>query len=284
MKNNILYSAQQVKELLDDSNTVIVDIREEDDYKKSHIPGAVCIPDVFFYLAETSEDGLKVFQDKFQKLFSEAGVSHSKKVIIYEDALNNRYGGSCRGYWFLTYLGHPDAGVLDGGFSAWNSAGYAVDDKIPSPQPEKFEVKPNNDIIATKDDVLAALSNSNVKLLDNRDKEEWIGVSSSPYGKDFVPRKGRLPGARWIEWYNFMEGKADLPYFKSPETIRSMCAEYGLYPDDDIIIYCFKGARVSNTYIAMHLAGFKNLRNYLGSWNEWSKDNSLPIHDEVLAG
>jgi len=79
-----------------------------------------------------------------------------------------------------------------------------------------------------------------------------------------------------------MEGKADLPYFKSPEKIRAMCAEYGLYPDDDIIIYCFKGARVSNTYIAMHLAGFKHLRNYLGSWNEWSKDNNLPINDEVL--
>ena len=281
MAKQILYSPEEVNELLGDSSTVIVDIREEDDYKKSHIPGAVCIPDVFFYLAETSDEGLKAFQDKFQKEFSDAGISHDKKVIIYEDALNNRYGGSCRGYWFLTYLGHPNAGVLDGGFSAWNKAGYSVDNKIPNPEPANFEVKTNDDIIATKDDMLAALSNSKIKILDNRDKEEWIGVSSSPYGKDFVPRKGRLPGARWIEWYNFMEGKAELPYFKSPEKIRAMCAEYGLYPDDDIIIYCFKGARVSNTFIAMHLAGFKHLRNYLGSWNEWSKDNSLPINSEV---
>ena len=283
MTNQILYSPEELQDLISKGNTIVVDIREDVDYKKNHIPGAVNIPDIFFFLAETSTEGLKEFQDKFQKEFSDAGITHDKKVIIYEDALNNRYGGSCRGYWFLTYLGHPDAGVLDGGFSAWNKAGYAVDDQIPNPQPGKFEVNPNNDIIATKDDILAALSNPNVKLLDNRDKEEWIGVSSSPYGKDFVPRKGRLPGARWIEWYNFMEGQADLPYFKSPEVIRAMCAEYGLYPDDDIIIYCFKGARVSNTYIAMHMAGFKHLRNYLGSWNEWSKDNSLPINDEVLA-
>lgn len=282
MTNKILYSPEEVQDLISKGNTVVVDIREENDYKKNHIPGAVNIPDVFFFLAETSKEGLKEFQDKFQKEFSDAGITHDKKVIIYEDALNNRYGGSCRGYWFLTYLGHPDAGVLDGGFSAWNKAGYTVDDKVPSPEPANFEVKPNDEIIATKDDMLAALSNPNVKILDNRDKEEWTGESSSPYGKDFVPRKGRLPGARWIEWYNFMEGKTDLPYFKSPEKIRAMCAEYGLYPDDDIIIYCFKGARVSNTYIAMHLAGFKHLRNYLGSWNEWSRDEKLPINDERL--
>ncbi len=281
MANQILYSPEEVKNLLNDKNTIIVDIREEDDYKKAHIPGSVSIPDVFFYLAETTEEGLKEFQDKFQKLFSEAGITHDKKVIIYEDALNNRYGGSCRGYWFLTYLGHPDAGILDGGFSAWNKAGYPVDDIIPTPEAANFEVKTNDEIIATKDDVLAALNNPNIKILDNRDKDEWIGESSSPYGKDFVPRKGRLQGARWIEWYKFMEGKADLPYFKSPEKIRAMCAEYGLYPDDDIIIYCFKGARVSNTFIAMHLAGFKHLRNYLGSWNEWSKIDSLPINADV---
>lgn len=282
MTNKILYSPQEVKKLLSDNNTVIVDIREEDDYKKNHIPGAVNLPDIFFFLAETTDEGLKEFKDKFQKQFSDAGITHDKKVIIYEDALNNRYGGSCRGYWFLTYLGHPDTGILDGGFSAWNKAGLPVDDKIPNPEHANFEVQTHDDIIATKDEVLASLGDPNIKLLDNRDRVEWTGESSSPYGVDFAPRKGRLPGARWIEWYNFMEGQEGLPYFKSPEKVRALCAEYGLYPDDDIIIYCFKGARVSNTYVAMKLAGFKHLRNYLGSWNEWSRDNSLPINDEVL--
>ncbi len=32
--------------------------------------------------------------------------------------------------------------------------------------------------------------------LDVRDVDEWIADSSSPYGKDFCPRKGRIPGAR----------------------------------------------------------------------------------------
>ena len=282
MADKILYSPKEVENLLSKDNVVIVDIREEEDYNKSHIPGAISIPDIFFFLAETTKEGLKEFQEKFQALFSAAGITSDKTVILYEDAFDKRYGASCRGYWFLTYLGHPNAGILDGGFSAWTKAGLAVDDKVPSPTPSNFKLNIQSDIIATKDEVLASFDNPNIKLLDNRDREEWTGKSSSPYGVDFAPRKGRLPGARWIEWYNFMEQTEGLPYFKSPEKIRALCAEYGLYPDDDIIIYCFKGARVSNTFVAMQLAGFKHLRNYLGSWNEWSRDNTLPINDEVL--
>lgn len=282
MANKVLYSPVEVHDLISKENTVIVDIREDEDYKKNHIPGAVSIPDIFFYLAETTDDGLKELQNKFQALFSAAGITSDKTVIIYEDAFDKRYGASCRGYWFLSYLGHPNTGILDGGYAAWKEAGLPTDDKMPTPEPSEFKLNINNDILATKDEVLAALNNPSIKLLDNRDKEEWIGESSSPYGIDFAPRKGRLPGARWIEWYNFMERTEGLPYFKSPEKVRALCAEYGLYPDDDIIIYCFKGARVSNTFVAMQLAGFKHLRNYVGSWNEWSRDSKLPINDEVL--
>jgi thiosulfate/3-mercaptopyruvate sulfurtransferase len=282
MANKILYSPKEVQDLISKGNTVVVDIRDEKEYKQSHIPGAVSIPEIFTFLAETTNEGLKEVQEKFQGLFSAAGIDANKTVIIYEGAFDKRYGASCRGYWFLTYLGHPNAGILDGGFSAWTEAGLAVDDKIPTPKVENFELNIHDDIIATKEEVLASLSNPNIKLLDNRDRVEWTGESSSPYGVDFAPRKGRLPGARWIEWYNFMEREEGLPYFKSPEKVRALCAEYGLYPDDDIIIYCFKGARVSNSFVAMKLAGFKHLRNYLGSWNEWSRDDKLPINAEVL--
>ena len=45
------------------------------------------------------------------------------------------------------------------------------------------------DVMLTKDDVAAAL-NTGIKLLDVHDIDEWTGESSSPYGKDFAPRKG----------------------------------------------------------------------------------------------
>lgn len=135
--------------------------------------------------------------------------------------MNNRYGGSCRGYWLLSYLGHVKSGILDGGLSAWIKAGFPVSKEISLPKPTDFSPKPNNSIMATKDDVLKALHNPSIILLDDRDKVEWIGESSSPYGVDFAPRKGRIPGAKWIEWYEFMDQTLEVPAFKTKGRYKS---------------------------------------------------------------
>ncbi len=42
-------------------------------------------------------------------------------------------------------------------------------------------------------------------------------------------------------------------------------------------LYCFKGARASNTVLALKQAGVDDVRMYFGSGNEWSRDPSLPI-------
>jgi len=273
----ILYSVDEAKALLDAGKAVLVDIRDAETYGKDHIPGAVNVPDVFFYLSETSPAGLKALHDTFASQFGAVGLDGDKVAIVYEDALNTRYGGSCRGWFLLKYMGYPRAGVLDGGMSAWRLAGLPVTDEVPAPVPSVFPLNPQPGMLATKQDMLAAIYDPRVVKLDNRDKVEWLGESSSPYGKDFVPRKGRIPGATWLEWYELMDDSLPVPGFKSPEAIRALTASRGIKPDDDIIIYCFKGARASNTFLALTLAGFSKLRIYFGSWNEWARDSSLPI-------
>ena len=285
MSNKIMYSTTEVKELLDAGKVTLIDVRDAEEYAEYHIPGAVNIPDMFYELSMTTEEGLREMTDKFKKHFSVAGISLDKKVIIYEENLETRYGGSCRGYFQLSYMGHQDVGILDGGLAVWRQENLPTDDKKVTPVVTIFTPKIDNSIMATKDVMKHVLGDSSVTLLDNRDKVEWIGESSSPYGVDFTPRKGRIPGAKWVEWYDFMENDASgyISHFKSPEAIREICAELEIIPDDDIIIYCFKGARAANSYVAMKMAGFKNIRNYYGSWNEWSRDMSLPIDDRVLA-
>ena len=284
MSKTILYTPTQVKKLADEGKAIIIDVRDAEEYAEDHIPGAVNIPDMFFELSMTTEEGLQTMVDKFRKLFSEAGVTKDKTAIVYEDNLNTRYGGSCRGYFQLSYLGHKDVGILDGGLIGWKKAGLSTDDEKVKTVASIFTPEINHSIMVTKDVMSDALKDTNIKLLDNRDKDEWTGESSSPYGIDYAPRKGRIPGAQWIEWYNFMENDASgyISHFKSPEAIREICAELGLHVDNNIIIYCFKGARAANTYVAMKMAGFKNIRNYYGSWNEWSRDMSLPIDDALL--
>jgi thiosulfate/3-mercaptopyruvate sulfurtransferase len=285
MSTNILYTATQTKKLIDAGKVTIIDVRDSEEYAEDHIPGAVNIPEMFFELSMTTEEGLREMTEKFTRLFSEAGISLDKKVIIYEDNLSTRYGGSCRGYFQLSYLGHRDVGILDGGLFAWRSEKLPTNDEKVLPIATVFTPTMDHSIMATKDTMVDALDNSDINLLDNRDKVEWIGESSSPYGVDYAPRKGRIPGATWIEWYDLMENDASgyVSHFRSPKSIRKVCANMGLHPKDDIIIYCFKGARAANTYVALKMAGFQNIRNYYGSWNEWSRDVSLPIDAELLA-
>lgn len=176
--------------------------------------------------------------------------------------------------------------VPQGRYSGWRAAGVAglwryADAGYHAPSAHAVSALYQHALMATREDVFAALTNPSIKLLDNRDKVEWLGESSSPYGVDFAPRKGRIPGAVWIEWYSFMHTQDQEARFKTPEEIRALAATRNLYPDDDIIIYCFKGARAANTYVALASAGFTKLRIYMGSWNEWSRHADMPIEDGV---
>lgn len=279
MPVEVLYSPEDVRALISQNDVVLIDVRAEEDFAREHIPGAVNMPDIFTYLAETSEEGLGKLQQTFSTLFADYGLDGSKKAIVYEDALHTRYGASCRGYWILSYLGYPQVGILDGGLQAWRVDGGPLTSDLAPITPTQFPLRVNQGLMATCKDVVAALGSSSIKLLDNRDKVEWLGESSSPYGVDFAPRKGRIPGAVWIEWSDFMQVKEEQSSFRSAEDIRALAATRNLFPEDDIIIYCFKGARAANTYVALASAGFQKLRIYLGSWNEWSRDESLPIED-----
>jgi len=277
MTEKILYTLQETQALLTEGSALLVDIRDQDTFFEGHIPGAVNLPEIFSFLSVSSPEGLVALQNTFAASFSRVGVSHDRKAIFYEDSFDTRYGASCRGYWLACYLGHRDCGILDGGFWAWQQYGLAEETGETSPPvPSRFIPQPNHALMATREDVLKALGDAKTILLDNRDANEWLGQTSSPYGYDFAPRRGRIPGARWLEWYSFMSREA-IPAFRPAHEIRALCASQGIYPDSDIIIFCFKGSRAANTYVALKLAGFTRLRVYFASWNEWARDPSLPI-------
>ena len=101
--------------------------------------------------------------------------------------------------------------------------------------------------------------NDNGAKVDVRDVDEWIAESSSPYGKDFCPRKGRIPGARWIEWYRMMKPTGEGQRVKGKDEVLAECATVGVTPETPVYLYCFKGARASNTFLALKNAGVKAL-------------------------
>ena len=279
--STVLVGPEELSTLMGTGSVVVIDTRDAGAYAAGHLPGAVNMREIFTFLATSSAEGLSALKSTFEQHFGAAGLSGQETAVFYEDALNSGYGQSCRGYYLLTWLGYPEVKVLNGGFSAWKAAGLAVSTEAAAPKAATFPTDlPGADVMLTKDEVAAAL-HSDVKLLDVRDIDEWTGESSSPYGKDFAPRKGRLPGAKWIEWYRFMKPSSAGPVFKSPLEVQAECATAGIAPDDTVYLYCFKGARASNSFLALKQAGFTDVRMYFGSWNEWSRDDSLPIESDA---
>jgi len=281
---NALLKPKELEDLMEQTPVVLIDTRDPESYAAGHIPGAVNIREIFTYLATTDSAGLDELEDKFAELFGNAGLAGEETAVLYEDSMDTGFGQSCRGYFLLKSLGYDKAAVLHGGLAAWEAEGLPVDTATPSPTAVVFPVSSSpTSLIATQDEVLDAVSDSEVVLLDVRDKDEWIGTSSSPYGVDFCPRKGRIPGAVWLEWYNLMgEDEDGIAMFQEPETISEACSKIGINADSKVIIYCFKGARASNTFVALQEAGIKDLKIYFGSWNEWSRNFDLPIDDGVL--
>jgi thiosulfate/3-mercaptopyruvate sulfurtransferase len=278
MSEQVLITPAELSEFVKTEPHVIIDTRDPATYAAGHIPNAVNIHDIFTYLATSTPEGVAAMRDKFASIFGAAGLSGAETAIVYEQSMNTGFGQSCRGYVLLTYLGYHKIKILHGGYAAWTAAGMPTTTDAPSPAPKTFPLDPSAmgilvDLAAMK----AAVADPNIVKLDTRDVDEWIADSSSPYGKDFCPRKGRIPGAVWIEWYRMMKPTPAGPMFKSREEILAECATVGVTPKTPVVLYCFKGARASNTLVALKEAGIDNVTLYFGSWNEWSRDPSLPI-------
>ena len=276
---SILISPAELAALSGD-DIVLIDTRAPEGFAAGHIPGAVNLHDIFTYLATSTPEGMAELTQKFADAFGAAGLDGTKTAVLYEQSMNTGFGQSCRGYFLLSYLGYPNIKVLHGGYDAWVADGMDVATDAVSPVPATFTIDPGSAaLMLDVNDMKAALEDSAITLLDVRDVDEWIATSSSPYGPDFCPRKGRIPGAKWIEWYRMMKPTAQGAMIKSKDEVMAECSSVGITEDTPVYLYCFKGARASNTFLALKEAGVKDVRIYFGSWNEWSRDPSLPIEE-----
>jgi thiosulfate/3-mercaptopyruvate sulfurtransferase len=278
MSEKVLVSPAELSEIMKSEPIVLIDTRDPATYAAGHLPDAVNVHDVFTYLATSTPDGVAAMREKFAAIFGAAGLSGSETAVVYEQSMNGGFGQSCRGYVLLRYLGYPKIKILHGGYLAWTAAGLPITTAVSTPSAKFFPLDSSAaGILVDLQGMKAAVADPNMVKLDTRDVDEWIADSSSPYGKDFCPRKGRIPGAVWIEWYRMMKPSPAGPMFKSSEEILAECATVGITPETPVVLYCFKGARASNTLVALKEAGIENVTLYFGSWNEWSRDPSLPI-------
>jgi thiosulfate/3-mercaptopyruvate sulfurtransferase len=263
----LLIETDELTKIMSQSNVRVVDGVDAGTYNRAHIPGAV---NIFYQLLATlktrKENGFPASPQDAEKIFGEAGIDNNTLVVVYDGG----EGPIASAVWFaLDFFGDKNVKVLNGGFRKWVKEGRPVTQDAVKVEKKKFTAAPHPEKVIALEGVKKR--DKNTVLADTRSFKEFIG-------QDVVPgaaRGGHIPGAVQLEWTNFSDS---LETFKSADDIRKALEKKGITKDTKVITYCQIGlGRSTMMAMAMKLAGYDNVLEYSGSWEEWSADPRLPL-------
>jgi len=268
-----LVSTQWVADHLNDSSVRLLEVDVDTSaYGQGHIAGAVGIN-------WTTQLGDPIRRDipskeAWQKLLSDSGVSNDTRLIFYGD--NNNWFAAFA-YWVSKIYGHQNAALMNGGRKKWELENRALTTDTASHSPARYSARePDLSLRAFLRDVLDRPAN--VALVDVRSPAEFNGDVIAPPGMtETAQRAGHVPGAANIPW---AQAANEDGTFKSPEELRQLYAGKGVAGDKDVIAYCRIGERSSHTWFVLkELLGFRNVKNYDGSWTEYGSVVGVPIEN-----
>ena len=268
-----LVSTDWLSENLNTQNVVVVESDEDVLlYSTGHIPSAVKID----WHTDLNDAVLRDYLDgeQFAELMSAKGISRDTTVILYGD---NKNWWAAYTLWVFKLFGHEDVRLLDGGREAWIAEGRELSTETPANQRTSYPVAVRNDqdIRAYRDDVLAHLGKP---LVDVRSPQEYSGERTHMpnFPDEGALRGGHIPGAASIPWSKAANEDST---FKDVAALQELYLDQEqLDPNEDTIAYCRIGERSSHTWFVLkYLLGFKNVKNYDGSWTEWGSLVGVPI-------
>jgi thiosulfate/3-mercaptopyruvate sulfurtransferase len=166
----------------------------------------------------------------------------------------------------LLYIGHSRVRILDGGLKAAND--QALTTSATAFAPTNFRGDPRESELASYALIRERIGGPGVQIFDVRTEEEYFGERIR------ARHAGAIPGAIHRDWVHNVGSDGR---FKSADQLRAEFEALGLRPENEIIPYCQGGYRSANAYIALRVAGYTKVRNYLGSWGEWGNHDDLPI-------
>jgi len=275
MAHNALVSTEWVAKNLSDTQQYRIVESNEDVllYSTGHIQNAVKID----WFTDLQDGTVRDYIDrsKFEMLCSSFGITNDTIVIFYGDK-NNWWAAYA--FWVFKLFGHKNCLIMDGGRAKWKAENRPVTTEIPQFQPTKYTATdPDLSIRSFRDDVLAFIKKSD-QLVDVRSTMEYEGkVTHMPeYPQEGALRAGHIPGAKSIPWATAVNGDGT---FKTYEELHSIYVrQKKLDPSNETIAYCRIGERSSHTWFVLkYLLGFKDVKNYDGSWTEWGNLVGVPI-------
>jgi thiosulfate/3-mercaptopyruvate sulfurtransferase len=243
-----------------DVGLLLVALMPEPEFDEAHIGASFRIDWPALEVVDTSDAGVAAWETTVREAIGDLHIEPESRVVVYD----NGTLFAARLWWVLTYLGHGDVRVLDGGLPAWRAAGHGVETGPVVTTLEKRPPYPGDSdasVLAQRDEVLAALDDPDTVLVDARTPEEYA--------------EGHIPGAINVNYPQNAGG--DPPMWKPADALRELYASVGVTPDRRAIPYCSSGVRSAVTAYTLWLIGYPRVALYTGSWNEWRDLRDAPI-------
>lgn len=271
-----LIQAEDLIQSLGNTSIKIIDFRKKEHYEIDHITRAINLwrPDI-----ESSDfpyGGMMASKSEIEDLLGKIGIKEEDQLVVYDGV------GSCdaaRLWWVLKNYGLSNVQILNGGIDAWKNIKGSTDSLLPISNPTNFKFPSSPLSSAITGDELRSGLNSQGKmlLLDTRTADEFSGKRQ----KKGAASAGRIPSAVHIDWVENMNFEEDRK-FKSYEQLSALYDSLIQSEDQQIVTYCQTGVRSSLTYFVLtELLGYRNVKNYDGSWSEWSFKEFTKLQDSV---
>jgi thiosulfate/3-mercaptopyruvate sulfurtransferase len=270
-----LVSTDWAREHLDDPKVRFLEVDVDTDaYDTGHLPGATGIN----WKSQLTDPVMRdlVSREELQSLLRAAGVDDDTRIVLYGD--NNNWFAAWA-YWQLRYQGLDNVSLLDGGRIKVEAEGLGLTTDPPAHAPGSITLPDGTreDLRAYRQQVIDGVGSPGRDLVDVRSPEEFRGELAAPahLPQEAAQRRGHIPGAVNVPWSTAV---AEDGTFKPIEQLRELYGAKSVSGEDEIVAYCRIGERSSHTWFVLHeLLGYRNVRNYDGSWTEYGSLVGVPI-------
>lgn len=271
----------EAEELLksEKENIRIIDFRKPQQYAEHHIKGALNIWRAAIEDTSYPYGGMMAKKQDIEALFGQLGIKNEDIVVVYD---NKGSSDAARLWWVLKNYNFESVRILNGGLDAWIDAGGNVSRETITMAPSEFSLPTNGSmgLWIGKDELLEIISSGKKAIvLDARSEDEFSGKIQ----KKGAAKGGRISKSIHIDWSEAIdyEGTKKL---RSLAELEKIYKKMGASKTDLIIPYCHSGARSAlTTFVLSELLGYKNVKNYDGSWTEWSYFDDLPYEKDSTA-